>query len=386
MTETVLIDGWTAPGFEGAREAFAANFTRPGDYQEVGAALAAYHQGRLVVDLWGGHADRARTRSFRQDSLVNVWSATKGMVASACAMLVDAGAFTYDEPVARLWPEFAQGGKQAITVGQLLSHQSGLPGFNEPTTIEDQADWAACVGKLERQTPLWPPGAASSYHAMTYGWLAGEVVRRASGRSVGRYLRDEIALRLNADLHIGLPRGLEGRVAEIIGPASPADPAMLAALPPSAVMALTNPAQDPESPNRRFWRAAEIPAANGHASALGLARLYAALVFGAVDGVTLVSESTLARMTAPAAPAGRIDQFLGFADCWGMGVVLNTPGIYGANPKAYGHSGWGGSFGCADPEAGVAIGYVCNRMGPELVGDPRTAGLCGAILQAAGQA
>jgi CubicO group peptidase (beta-lactamase class C family) len=157
----------------------------------------------------------------------------------------------------------------------------------------------------------------------------------------------------------------------------------LAALPPSAVMALTNPAQDPESPNLRAWRAAEIPAANGHASALGLARLYAALVFGGLDGAHLVTPNTLARMTAHAAPAGRIDQFLSFSDAWGMGMVRNTPQIYGQNPEAYGHSGWGGSFGCADSKARVAIGYVCNRMGPELVGDPRTAGLCTAILEAA---
>jgi CubicO group peptidase (beta-lactamase class C family) len=383
MTDTLAIDGWVAPGFEAARDAFAANFQRPGDYQEVGAALAAYHDGRLVVDLWGGHADRARTRSFRQDSLVNVWSATKGIVATAAAMLVDAGVFDYADPVTRFWPEFGQAGKGGTTIGQLLSHQAGLPGFAEPTEVMDQCDWAGCVGKLERQAPLWPAGEASSYHAMTYGWLAGEVIRRATGRTVGRVVRDEIALPLNADLHIGLPESLEGRVAETIGPIRPADPAMLASLPGSAIMALTNPAQDSESPNLRAWRAAEIPAANGHASALGLAKLYAALVFGGLDGARLVSRETLGRMTGPAAPKGRIDQFLGFADCWGMGVALNAPGIYGDNPEAYGHSGWGGSFGCADPGAGVAIGYVCNRMGPELVGDPRTAGLCQAILEAA---
>lgn len=379
----VRIEGWTAPGFEAAREAFEANFRREGDYQELGAALAAFHDGRLVVDLWGGWADRARTRRWTRDSLVNVWSATKGAVAVAMARLVDQGQLTYETPVARVWPEFAQAGKAGITVGQVMSHQAGLPGFSEPTTIEDQLDWAGCVARLERQAPLWAPGEASSYHAMTYGWLAGEIVRRVTGRSIGRYLADEIAGPLGADIHIGLPPALEDRVAEIVGPAVAPDPAMLAALPPAALMALANPAQGPESPNGRAWRGAEIPAANGHASAMGLARLYAALAFGGLDGRQVLSPQGVVRMTRPAGPPDRVDMFLGFTDCWSMGMALNRPGIYGDNPDAYGHSGWGGAFGCADPAAGVAIGYVCNRMGPELVGDPRTTDLCGAVLQSA---
>ncbi len=376
----VRIEGWTARGFEAAREAFEANFRREGDYQELGAALAAFHDGRLVVDLWGGWADRARTRPWKQDSLINVWSATKGAVAVAVARLVEQGLLSYDTPVAEVWPEFAQAGKAGITVGQVMSHQAGLPGFAEPTDIDDQLDWAGCVARLERQAPLWSPGEASSYHAMTFGWLAGEIVRRVTGHSVGRYLADAITGPLGADIHIGLSEVLEDRVAEIVGPATGPDPAMLAALPPSALMALTNPTQDSESPNRRAWRAAEIPAANGHASAMGLARLYAALVFGRLDGVQILSPQGVARMTRPAGPPDRADMFLGFTDCWSMGMVLNRPGIYGDNPDAYGHSGWGGAFGCADPAAGVAIGYVCNRMGPELVGDPRTQGLCKAIL------
>jgi CubicO group peptidase (beta-lactamase class C family) len=377
------VQGETAPGFEAVREAFAANFERAGDYQELGAALAVYHRGVLVADLWGGWADQARTRPWQRDSLINVWSATKGAMAVAVARLVDQGRLSYEDRVADHWPEFAQGGKAEITVGQAMSHQAGLPGFAEPTGLDDQLDWEGCVGRLERQAPAWPPGEASSYHAMTFGWLAGELVRRVTGRSPGAFLAEEIAGPLGADLHIGLPDALEDRVAEIVGPANPPDPALLAALPPAALMALVNPTQDPESPNRRAWRAAQVPAANGHASAMGLARLYAALVFDGLDGVRPLSPQARQRMLRPAAPSGRVDQFLGFTDCWSMGMCLNTPGVYGANPRAYGHSGWGGSFGCADPDAGIAIGYVCNRMGPELVGDPRTAGLCEAILEAA---
>ena len=387
MSDVIEIAGTTAQGFEAVRDAFAANFHRQGDYREIGAAMAVFHRGALVADLWGGFADRARTRPWERDTLVNVWSATKAVTATAVAQLVDRGKLSYDDAVASVWPEFAAAGKAAITVGQVLSHQAGLPGFAEPTTIEDQFDWDACAAKLARQAPAWPAGTATSYHAMTFGWLAGEIVRRVDGRSLGRYVREEIATPLAADIDIGLPEALETRVAQTLGPKAEPDPASLAQLPPSALMAVVNPAQDPEAPNARAWRAAEIPAANGQASALGLARLYAALCAeGALDGARILSPSGVARLTARAAPSGRRDMFLGFEDCWGMGVALNTPGLYGPNPRAFGHSGWGGSFGCADPDAQIAIGYVCNQMGPELVGDPRTGGLCAAALEAAGRA
>jgi CubicO group peptidase (beta-lactamase class C family) len=375
------IEGFVAPGFEAAREAFAANFARPGDYQEIGAALAAYRHGQLVVDLWGGFADPARTRRWKRDTLVNVWSATKGAMATAMAVLVDRGVIAYDQPVASLWPEFAQSGKGQTTIAQVLSHQAGLPGFAEPTSLEDQFDFAGCVAKLERQPPAWVPGTATSYHAMTYGWLAGEIIRRASGLSPGRFLAEAVAGPLGAEIHVGLPTSEAPRVAETVAPTRMAEPPPL---PPAAMMALINPAQSPVAANDPLWRAAEIPAANGQASALGLARVYAALVGGGeLENVRILSPDTIKRMTTPATRDGRADQFLGFVDAWAMGVILNRPRIYGPNPGAFGHSGWGGAFGCADPDAGVAIGYVCNQMGPELVGDPRTAGLCQAILGAA---
>jgi CubicO group peptidase (beta-lactamase class C family) len=363
------IHGHVAPGFEAVRDAFAANFDRPGDYQEIGAAISAWHDGRLVADLWGGHADRARTRPWTRDTLVNVWSTTKAVTATAVARLCDQDRLDPEAPVARYWPAFGQAGKDRITLRQLMSHQAGLPGFAEPTTLDDQLDWAGCVGKLERQAPAWTPGEASAYHAMTFGWLAGELVRRVAGVSLGAYVAREIAGPLGADIFIGLPEAEEGRVAEIAGPLRQPDAAAMAALPPAALMAVMNPAQDPEAPNRRAWRAAEIPAANGE-----------------VDGVRVLSDAAVRRMTTPAAPPGRTDLFLGFTDSWGLGMALNTPGIYGPNPRAFGHSGWGGSFACADPDAKVAIGYVCNQMGPELVGDPRTGGLCAAVVESAARA
>ena len=374
------IEGTVAPGFEPAREAFAANFARQGDYEELGASFAAYHRGKRVVDLWGGFQDRAKTKSFTPNTLVNVWSTTKAITATAIALTVERGLIRYEDKVASVWPEFAENGKAEVTVAEIMSHQAGLPGFAEPTTVDDQLDWNGSTAKLARQTPIWPPGTQSSYHAMTYGWLAGEVVRRVSGKSVGAFVQEHIARRLEASLFIGLPQEEEHRVAETVAPENMIDPASLP-LPPAARMAVTNPSQDPHAPNRRTWRAAEIPAANGHADARSLARLFASFVSGGrSETPRLVADDTVRRMTTLAAPPGRRDMFLQFTDCWAMGFLLNTPGVYGPNPRAFGHSGWGGSFACADPDHEVAIGYVCNRMGRELIGDPRTKGLCDAVV------
>ncbi len=383
MATTIQIHGTVAPGFERAREVFAENFTRQGDYQEIGASFAAFRDGQCVVDLWGGHADRAKTKAWTRDTLANVWSSTKGITATAVAICVERGLLAYEDRVAKHWPDFAQSGKENITLAQVMSHQAGLPGFAASTRVEDQWDWQSCCTKLARQTPAWEPGTATSYHAMTYGWLAGEIVRRAAGKTIGRFVAEEIAGPLGAPLFIGLPEWAEPRAAEMAPPKRLPDMAALP-IPDAARMALINPEQDPEAPNRRAWRAAEIPAANGQASALGLARLYAALSSGgALEGARILSGASIKRMTAPATNSKRQDMFLGFVDNWGMGVALNAPGIYGPNPRAFGHSGWGGSFGCADPDAKVSIGYVCNQMGPELVGDPRTGGLCAAVMECA---
>src|SRR5258707_2271699 len=231
------IEGFVAPGFEPVRDAFALNFERAGDYREIGAALAAYRDRRLVVDLWGGFADGARTRPWRRDTLVNVWSATKAATATAIAVLVDRGLVDYDDKVALILPEVAQAGKAGVTVAQILSHQAGLPGFAEPTTIDDQLDFVGCVARLEQQTPLWTPGEETSYHAMTYGWLAGEIIRRTSGGSPGRFIAEAVAGPIGVDIFIGLPPNEEHRVAEITAPKR--EPDLTGPLSPAAVMALT---------------------------------------------------------------------------------------------------------------------------------------------------
>lgn len=373
------ISGTVAPGFEAVRDAFAANFQNPDPYRDVGASLCVYHRGEQVVDLWGGHRDGARTIDWTPDTLVNVWSTTKGVTAIALATLVDQGLIDYAAPVARYWPEFAEAGKGEITVAQLLSHQAGLPGFAEPTPLSEFYDWETVTRRLAAQAPMWAPGTVNSYHAMTFGFLAGELIRRVSGQSVGEFLRDRIALPLGADLFIGLPESEEPRVAPLIGPlvAAPFDPAM----PPEAIAAVTNPLMEPTLPNDRDWRAAQVPAGNGQATARGLARLYGALAHGGtLDGVRLMGPETIARMTT--VQTTRPDLLLGLAPFWSMGLIVNDAGVYGPAKDTFGHSGWGGSFGCANVSADVAIGYTMNQMGPDLNGDPRSTGLCNAVFAA----
>jgi CubicO group peptidase (beta-lactamase class C family) len=372
------VAGHVAAGFEPVREQFAANFLRDDHCREVGAALSVFHGERCVVDLWGGYADAARAHPWRKDTLLNVYSTTKGIVATCIALLVDRGVLRYEDTVASVWPEFGQNGKQQVSIAQVLSHQAGLPAFEEPTTVADLYDWHARCAALARQKTRWTPGEKTAYHPITYGYLAGEIVRRASGRSVGEFLQQELALPLEADFFIGLEPALDRRVAATLAPKNMIDPS---ALPPieETRLSVTNPLLHPKAANTAEWRRAEIPALNGHASAEAIARIYAMLANGGVfQRRRLLSPATIARMTRVL--SDRLDLTLGMPANWAAGVVLNgTTTFFGPNPHAYGHSGWGGSFGCADPDRQLAIGYVCNQMGPDLVGDVRARELCAAI-------
>lgn len=371
-----MIEGAVSPGFQAVRDAFAANFDRPEAYREIGASLAVYRHGECLVDLWGGHADRAGTRPWRRDTLVNLWSTTKGISALCVARLVDRGSLRYEDRVAEIWPEFAAAGKEAITLAQLLSHQAGLPGFAEPVAMEGLFDQQASAARLATQAPLWEPGTANGYHAATWGVLVAEIVRRVDGRTIGRFLAEELAGPSAADFHIGLPAALDARVAELVPPDRPVDLAALD-MNPAMTMALASPALDPARANDRDWRGAELPAMNGHGSAQGIATLYDAALSGA-----LISAETLAAMTRIA--ADRLDLVIGFNPQWGMGVANNGSLMFGPLSDVFGHGGWGGSFGCAHAGSGIAIGYALNHMGPELVGDPRATALCEAVFGCAG--
>jgi CubicO group peptidase (beta-lactamase class C family) len=366
----MIVERILRPGFEPLRDLFASHFERDDEFRELGAALAVYEAGEKVVDLHGGYLDPARSRRWTDHTLTNIWSASKGVMAVAIAQLVDAGLLDYEAPVARWWPEFAQRGKGDITLDQVMSHRTGLNGFDEATEPGDLYDWDLIASRLARQAPLWRPGSTAAYHGMTYGALTGEIVRRVSGLMPREYIRQHIAAPLGADLWLGAPRDRMDDVADIIPPLPDTKQIVLN---PIASRCVVNPAPNAAAANHAAWRAAQLPAVNIHASADGLARFYGALANGGrLDGTTLVSERGLTAMVRPrGAPH---DEMLGVRQ-WAAGVALNLGGLYGHRPDAFGHSGWGGSFGCADPGSRRGIAYIANRMGSALNGDPRARAL-----------
>lgn len=374
------IEGNVAPGYEGIADTFTANFTSPG---EIGAALAVMVDGVMVADLWGGHRDAAQVLPWQADTMANIWSTTKGVTALCFAMAADRGLVDYDRPVADYWPEFAANGKGTVTVAMLLSHQAGLTGFVGPAVPEDYLDVEGAADRLAAQAPLFPPGSTSGYHAISIGPLADGLFRRATGRSLRAFIADEFARQRGLEIAIGLPEAWEPRAADMIAPPElgSTDGAGAAALTPAQFAALANPPVDPLAPNTTDWRAAEIPSANGFATARALAALYGALASDRVCG----GQPLLGAAALAAATQQRIfgmDAVLPIPARWGAGFLLNNDGLYGPSPAAFGHSGWGGSFAMGDPAAGVGIGYVMNRMGTDIVGDPRDQAIIAAVYSA----
>ena len=365
------IDGICAPRFEKVRDAFAANFAAG---KEVGASFAATLDGELVVDLWGGHADAAKTRPWTHDTLVNVWSTTKAMTALAAHMLVDRGRIDLDASVAKYWPEFAAGGKGSIPVHMLLSHRAGLAALREKLPVEALWTWDAMPNALAQQEPWWEPGTANGYHAITYGHLVGEVVRRAAGTTIGAFFRDEVAKPLGVDFHIGLPASEDARVADLVPP-SAADAA--AARPDPETLqgkVMNNPPLVAETAMRPEWRRAEIPAANGHGNARSVAQVMGMLACGGVaEGHRYLSEAALARATSEQAYAK--DLVLPLQMRWGLGFMLSSRHLpLGPSLTSFGHGGWGGSLGVADPDRRLSWAYVMNKMSAGTTGDLRVAG------------
>ncbi|MGB3391939.1 MAG: serine hydrolase domain-containing protein [Stenotrophomonas sp.] len=362
----MIVEHVLDPRFRPLRDAFAANFERSDEFRELGAGLVVYEAGYKVVDLHGGYQDPARLTPWTQHTLTNIWSASKGVMAVAIAQLVDAGQLDYAAPVATWWPEFAQAGKAAITLDQVMSHRAGLNGFAAPTQPADLFEWELMVRRLAEQAPLWPPGSTASYHGMTYGYLTGELLRRVTGLMPRDYIDRHIAQPLQADFFLGVPPQRTDDVAEIVPPQDDLHPFTLNAI---AAGPTLNPTPDAAAANLAAWRQAQIPAVNIHASADGLARLYAALAnAGHLGSTRILSEAALDAMTrARGLPH---DEMLGERQ-WAAGVALNRGGLYGHNAGAFGHSGWGGSFGFADPATGRGVAYIVNRMGSALNGDPR---------------
>jgi len=384
------INGTNASGFENVRDAFESNFAKD---LEIGASFSAYYRGEKVVDLWGGIADVETGRAWDERTLALVFSTTKGATAMCANKLAQEGALDVDAPVARYWPEFAAGGKADIPVKFLLSHQAGLAWIDGDMTAEEAFSWDPVVDALAKQVPHYEPGSEHGYHATTYGWLVGEVIRRISGKSVGTYFHDEIAKPLGLDFWIGLPESEEARVAPLVGglvdPAAAADPEVAALM--TAIMgpdtslgkALFAPGRafiDPDIWNTRPLHAAEIPAANGIGDARSIARMYAASI-GSVDGIRILTDEQLRRATTQLT-SGPNRVLLDMDIQFGLGFMLRSNFMELGGPRAFGHFGAGGSVGWADPEADLAFGYVMNRMDMGLAGDVRSYELINACYAA----
>jgi CubicO group peptidase (beta-lactamase class C family) len=356
------VDGVCDPAFKAVRDAFAANFA---DGLELGGSLSISVEGRNVVDVWGGWADGAMTRPWERDTLACVFSCTKGVVAVLALLLVEDGRLDLDAPVARYWPEFAQGGKAELPVRYLLTHEAGLPALSRPMPFGSLSDWDAMVTALAAQEPWWEPGHGHGYHGVTYGHLIGEVMRRITGTSVGVFLDTAIAGPLGVDLTMGLPEHEESRTADmVLGPMGGAtffDHWQPDGLGPKS---FRNPpdCSDVGYTNTRAFRGAEIPAANGHGTARALDRMYAVLAGGgALDGTRYLSAELVAE-------GGREhvrgqDLVMDLPTAFGLGFERTIPEWrFGPNPNTYGHNGSGGSLGIVDPDTGVSLGYVMNRM------------------------
>ncbi len=378
------IHGWNDPKFDAVREAFESNFS---ERDEVGAAVSVYLNGEPVVDLWGGWYTLDREREWDRNTLVNVASTTKGLVAFCAHRLAEKGRLDFDAPVSEYWPEFAQAGKGDIPVRWLMSHRAGMAAVSRPLVTEDLFDWETMTEALAKQEPWWTPGEQHGYHQLTYGWLVGEVVRRIDRRSIGAYWREEFAAPLGLDAHIGTGPEFDGRISTLINaPVDPDAPTLLEMLAKDSVGAVSfsNPSLGlgPDEINvtsRRAWRAAEIPAANGHATARALARVYGGAANGGeIDGIHVINPETLEN--AIVEQSNGPDTCLITPTGFGLGFMLTGEFMaLGPNPRAFGHPGGGGSLGYGDLDANIGFGYTMNQMQNNLSGNPRVLGLIDAV-------
>ncbi len=376
------LHGSYEPGFARVADAFVENY-RVED--ELGSAVSVVVDGRTVVDLWGGWADEARTRAWQRDTLVCMMSVAKGITAIAFNMLVDRGLVDLYAPVARYWPEFAQGGKSELPVRYLLDHRAGLPVL-DPERLWRGAmfDREAMIGALARQRPLWEPGTVAAYHVHTQGYLLGEVMKRVTGRLVGEFVRDEITGPLGADYWIGLPASEHSRVTPLV----PSDgPKLLAAQGSEdedslrvLAFAQNPPGTWADMVNSTEFREMEMPSGSGHGTARAVARIYGSLAAGEVDGVRLLSEDAIDTMTTMQHDMVELLQERHYRQ--GLGLLLNSPdAVYmGPHPEAFGHHGIGGSIGFADRAERLGFGYAINKMHAVGTNGPRARRLIDAVF------
>ena len=376
-----------APGWEPVRDAFLEGFDKG---EEHGAQVAVYHRGSRVVDLTGGWQDKDHTVPYGPDALQVVFSTTKGITSIAVAMCVEQGLLDYPEKVATYWPEFAAQGKGDITVAQLLSHRGGLYTVDGPITLEEALDWDTVTQRLSVTAPRFPVDSGHGYHAITFGWLAGELVRRVTGKSLGTFVRDHIVAPLGAEFHIGLPEHLEPRVARLLAHPIPKFPPDIARImmersapgTRGAEALSVNGAFGQGAFNKPEVHRAEIPGANGIGNARSLARIYAATL-GEVDGVRLLGDDALARATVNNTPEGEMDMVLISETVFAMGFMLHCDRSKFSGPGAFGHNGAGGSVSFADPARSMGFSYVMNTMMTVYDEDPRRSRLVTAAARCA---
>ncbi|MBB3891768.1 CubicO group peptidase (beta-lactamase class C family) [Phenylobacterium haematophilum] len=374
------VQGLVHDKYAGVRTAFEANLDSGAD---IGASFCATVEGETVVDLWGGFADEARTRPWERDTIVNVYSTTKTMTALTALLLADRGELDFDAPVARYWPEFAAGGKDAVKVSHLMSHSAGLSGWKEPMVKEDLYDWDKATSMLAAQAPFWEPGTAPGYHGLTQGYLVGEVVRRITGKSLGTVFREEIAEPLGADFHIGLPASEDARVADLIAP--PPAEAGLGAGPRSELQAnmSDNPPLEVAETRTRAWRGAEIPAAGGTGNARSVAEVQSVLANGGVaKGKRILSEAGCRK--ALELQIEGPDLILGIPARFGMGFGLAGGAVPLPNPNTIYWGGYGGSLVIVDMDARTVFAYAMNKMAGATTGDMRAFSLAMAMWEALG--
>lgn len=396
MDVDVVVNGTVAEGFEPVRDAFAGNFAALG---ERGAAVAVYRHGRKVVDLWGGTRDVDGGAPWERGTAQVMRSATKGVAAAVPLLLRQRGELDLDAPVGRYWPEFKAHGKEKVLVRHVLNHRAGLPVLDRPLTPREALDPARGPEAVAGQAPVWEPGTDHGYHALTYGWMVDELVRRVTGRGTGEWIAAEIAAPLGLDLWLGLPPEQAGRAGRV-GPVEGPEPAGGLRLRPKR--AVTDAYQDPDSLTRRAfaaitpfpdqndpaYRAAALPATNGIATADGLARFYAALAGevetgGGTGAVRLFDPETVA--LARAEESAGADRVLVVNSRFGLGYMLHGSASPFLSPGSFGHPGRGGALGFADPESGIAFGYVTNGFRKTVTADPRAQALVRAVREALAQ-
>lgn len=367
MTDTIPMSGLVAPEFERVRDAVLENFSQD---DELGCQVAIFRNGEPVVDLCAGWADRKKTEPVSDETLFSVFSSGKAMAALVIASQVEQGLLDYEQLIADIWPEFAAHGKDALTLGQLMSHQSGLPGITDPDFDPTVwIDFDAVIRVLEDQDPLFEPGSQSGYHPITFGFLAGEVAQRVDpqGRRLGRILAEDIAIPAHADVHIGLNPKDHVRVAQAVKPRAMAD---LGPLDDIKRTAFLKPWSSPARISGEQWREAEMAGSNCQTTAAGIGLLMGAFAHGRVGDVRLLSEAT--RSAATQSRIKGPDAVLPFTIDFAAGVMRNAPNFaYGPHEETVGHSGWGGSAVFADAGTGLHGAYVMNKQRNYLMGDPR---------------